>query len=157
MTKTLLPALAVLTVAAMTACSENAPEPVAIDTDVLIASASVWTPADITRDLEVDGATRQQIEASLSTLHTTMLELRARHETAAALDGEAREVYMETLQQDVQAIHEEHRALWDSLDPAVRETLHERLHERMHEHDDGALKSFHARMRRLHGDQHGHN
>lgn len=155
--KMLLPTLAVLAVAATTACSENAPEPVAVDAQALIASAEAWTPADITRDLPVDATTRQQIEAGLSTLHAAMLELRARHETAATLDGDAREAYMDTLHEDVQTIHEEHRSLWDSLDPAVRDALHERLHERMHEHDGAESKSFHARMRRMHGDQHGHN
>ncbi|MGH7446321.1 MAG: hypothetical protein ACRELT_02095, partial [Longimicrobiales bacterium] len=64
--------------------------------------------------------------------------------------------YMADLKADAQALHEQHRTLWDSLDPAVRETLATRLHERMRDHHgDDSMKSLHERMRRMHGRDHG--
>ncbi|MGH7448066.1 MAG: hypothetical protein ACREK1_04930, partial [Longimicrobiales bacterium] len=94
MRNTLLTTLATLAVAAATACSEAASEPTAVETEALVASATAWTPADLTRDLQVDDATRQQIEAGIQALHTSMLELRGRHETAQTLEGDARAAYM---------------------------------------------------------------
>lgn len=157
MRKALFPAVAILVMAATTACSGPASEPTAVDTAALIETADAWTPAAVTSDLQVDEATRQEIEAGLRTLHASLLDLRARHEAAEALDGSARAAYMAELEEEVRAIHEQHKALWDSLDPAVREALAARLHERMREeHDDPSMKSLHERMRRLHGDGEGH-
>lgn len=129
----LLVTLATLAVVATTACSEAGSEPAAIEMEGLVASAALWTPADLTRDLPVDDATRQEIDAGLRTLHASLLEL----------DGR------ELTEEDARSIHEQHAALWDSLDPDVRETLAARLHERMH--DDEGMESLHERMRRLHG------
>jgi hypothetical protein len=151
----LLPMVATLTLAATTACSEAASEPTAVQTEALVASAHSWTATDLTRDLQVDEATRRKIEAGVQALHTSMVELHARHEALATLDGEARAAYAANLQADMQELHEEHRSLWESLDPAVRETLAARFHDQMREHDVGAMKSMHERMRRLHGGEHG--
>jgi hypothetical protein len=147
--------LATFAVAALTACSEAASEPSAVETEALIATAAAWTPADLTRGLQVDDATRREIEAGVTALHAAMLDLHARHEKAGTLEGGARAAYMAELQADVETIHEQHRALWESLDPAVREALAERFHERLHEQDDGPTKSLHERMRRMHGGNDG--
>jgi hypothetical protein len=50
MRNVLLPALTALAAAATTACFDTAPQPVAVDTDALIAPSWAWTPSDITRD-----------------------------------------------------------------------------------------------------------
>lgn len=134
----LLVTLATLVVVATTACSDAGSEPAAIEPEGLVASASSWTPADLTRGLEVDDATRQEIDAGLRTLHASLLELDGRELTA----------------EDARAIHQQHAALLDSLDPDVRETLTARLHERMHEHEDDRMASLHERMRRLHRGAH---
>lgn len=156
MKHTLLRTLAALAVAAMTACSEAASEPTAVQTEAPLASATAWTPEDLTRDLQVDDATRQQIEAGIQALHTSLIELHRRHETVQTLAGEAREAYVADMKADMQELHEQHSALWNSLDPSVQETLAARLHERMGEHHDGeTTSSLHERMRRLHGGDHG--
>jgi hypothetical protein len=147
----LIPTLSVLTLAATTACSEAASEPTAVDTAGLVATATDWTPSDLTRDLPVDEQTRRQIEAGVQALHASMVELHARHENVEALEGEARAAYVAELKADMQEIHEEHSALWESLDPAVRETLAARFHEQMREHQGGTMKAVHDRMRQLHG------
>lgn len=134
----LLVTLATLAVVATTACSDAGSEPAAIEVEGLVASAASWTPADLTRDLPVDDATRQTIDAGLRTLHASLLEL-----DAAALTEE-----------DVRALHEQHAALWESLDPDVRELLTARMHERMRAHEDDGMASLHERMRRLHGGAH---
>jgi hypothetical protein len=61
---------------------------------------------------------------------------------------------MEDLQADMQTLHEQHKALWDSLDPAVQQTLTSRLHEQMRKHDNDDTSSLHERMRRMHGGDH---
>jgi hypothetical protein len=149
--------LATLAVAATAGCSETGSQPpTAVETEAVIASASAWMPSDLTRDLQVDNATRQKIEAGVQALHAAMLAVHERYEKAETLKGNARVTYMDDLNADIQSVHEQHRALWDSLDPEVRETLAARLHERMRNHDDdGALKSSHERMRRMHGGDHG--
>ncbi|MGH7481565.1 MAG: hypothetical protein ACRELV_05375 [Longimicrobiales bacterium] len=155
MKHSLFPALATLALAATTACSDAASEPIAVDTEALVASATAWTPSDLTRDLQVDDATREKIEAGLQALHASMVELHDRHETAQTLKGEARDAYVADLKADMQELHEQHRALWESLDPAVKEALAARLHQRMREHDGETASSLHERMRRLHGGDHG--
>ena len=150
-----LPILATLTLAATTACSEAVSEPTAVETEALVASATAWTPGDLTRNLQVDEVTRRKIEAGVQSLHASMVELHARHERVETLEGEARAEYVAHLKADMQELHEEHRALWESLDPAVRETLAARFHEQMREHDAGPMKAIHERMRRLHGGDHG--
>lgn len=150
----LITTLATLAVAATTACSESASEPTAVETEVLLASATAWTPADLTRDLPVDDATRQKIEAGVRSLHTSMLELHGRHEKAQTLEGEARAEYVADVKADMQELHEQHKLVWDSLDPEVRQLLASRLHERMEAHGDGAMRSLHERLKRLHGGDH---
>lgn len=147
--------LVTFVVAAATACSETTPEPTTVETRALIASASTWTPSELTRDLEVDDATRQEIEAGVQALHASMVDVHERHRKAANLEGDARVAHMADLDADVRALHEQHKALWGSLDPAVREALATRLHERMDDHDDGTLTSLHERLRRMHGGDHG--
>lgn len=151
---TLLTTFVTVAAAAITACSEAAPEPTAVETEALIASASGWTAADLTRDLPVDAATRQQIEAGVQALHTSMLALHGRYESAQALEGDARAAYMTEIRADIRTLHEQHSALWDSLDPEVRQLLAARLHERMRDHEDGSMKALHERMRRMHGGDH---
>jgi len=155
MRHTLLPALAILGLAGIAACSKGSSEPTAVETVALLATATDWTPSDLTRDLQVDDATRQEIEAGVQALHASLIELHGRHETVETLEGAEREAYVAELEADMQALHEQHSALWDSLDPAVKETLAARLHERMREHSDEAASSLHDRMRRLHGGDHG--
>jgi hypothetical protein len=140
--------------AATTACSEGASEPTAVQTEALIASASAWTPSDLTRDLKVDDATRQAIEAGMKELHASMLDLHERRRQAETLEGDARAASLDDLEADVQALHARHLELWNSLDPDVREMLASRFHERVDEHDGGPGKSLHERMRRLHGGGH---
>ena len=82
--------LAVLALAAATACSEAASEPTTVETEALIASAATWTPSDLTRGLRVDDATRQRIEAGVQALHASMLELHERHRKVEDLEGAAR-------------------------------------------------------------------
>jgi hypothetical protein len=147
--------LAVLALAAATACSEAASEPTTVETEALIASATTWMPSDLTRGLQVDDATRQKIEAGVRALHASMLDLHERHGKAEDLEGAARAAYMADLQADIGALHEQHKALWESLDPAVREALASRFHERMDDHGDGTMKSLHERLRRMHGGDHG--
>jgi hypothetical protein len=149
----LITTLATLAVAT-TACSEAASEPTAVETEALLASATAWTPSDLTRDLPVDDATRQKLEAGVQSLHASLLEMHARHERAHALEGDARDAYLAEVKAEMQELHEQHRVLWDSLDPAVRETIASRMHERMAAHDRGALKSLHERMKRMHGGDH---
>ena len=136
------------------ACSEAASEPTAVDTEALVATAADWSPANITRDLPVDAVTQQRIDAGVQAMHASMLELHERHAAAATLEGAAREAYLAELTADMQTLHEEHSALWDSLDPAVQETLAARFHEQMRAHhgDDGI--SLHERMRRMHAGKH---
>lgn len=154
MRRNLLPTLA-LALAATTACAEAASEPTAVATDAMLASVTAWTPADLTRNLQVDDATRQEIEAAVGALHASMVELHERHEHAATLQGTARDEYLADLHADMQELHEQHTTLWESLDPAVKEILAARIHERMREHhDDDSMRSFHERMRRLHGSDH---
>jgi hypothetical protein len=150
----LITILAAAAVAATTACSEAATQPTAVETEALIASATAWTPSDITRGLQVDEATRQKIEAGVQSLHTSLLALHERHENAQTLEGDARAAYMTDIHENMIALHEQHKVLWDSLDPAVRETIATRLHEQMRHHDDDAANSIHERMRRLHGGDH---
>jgi hypothetical protein len=150
----LLTTLASLAVISTTSCSEAASEPTAVQTEALVASAAAWQPADITRDLQVDDATRRKIEGWIESLHASLLEMHERHETSASLEGDARAAYMEDLQADMQTLHEQHKALWDSLDPAVQQTLTSRLHEQMRKHDDDDTSSLHERMRRMHGGDH---
>lgn len=145
----LFPALAVLTLAA-TACDDAASEPTSIETEALIATASQWTPSDVTAELQIDDATRQKLDAGLGAMHASMLELHRRHEVARTLEGDARVAYMDDLDADMRALHEQHQELWSSLDPDVRDALTTRLHEQMREHHDGMMRSFHERMRRLH-------
>ncbi|HSK19205.1 MAG TPA: hypothetical protein VK912_08695 [Longimicrobiales bacterium] len=151
----LLTTIATLAVISTAACSEAASEPTAVDTEALVATAADWTPADLTRDLPVDAATQQRIDAGIQAMHSSMLELHARHATAGTLEGAARAAYLEELGADMQALHEQHRALWDSLDPAVQETLASRFHEQMRDHhgDDEAM-SLHDRLRSMHGSDH---
>lgn len=130
--------LATLALAGLTACSDAAPEPAALEAEALVASAAGWTPAVLTTDLPVDDATRQRIEDGLRDLH----------ESLVALDGR------ELTREDAEAIHAKHAALWDSLDPEVRDLLAARLHERMRAHDGDAMESLHERMRALHGGVH---
>lgn len=145
-------AIAAITTAA---CSEAASEPTAVSTETLVASATDWTPADLTRDLPVDAATQQRIDAGVQAMHASMLELHARHATAATLEGAARDAYLADLEGDMQALHEQHRQLWDSLDPAVQETLASRFHEQKGaQHGDDEAMSLHERMRRMHGGGH---
>lgn len=155
MRHTLIPTLATLALAATTACSEAASEPTAVETEALLATATAWTPADITRDLQVDEATRQKIEAGVQALHASMIELHARYEAVENLAGEARAGYEAALETDVRELHAQHGALWNSLDPEVREALAARLHARMREHEDETTTSLHERMRRMHGGDHG--
>lgn len=145
--------LAIIAVAATTACSEAATEPTAVQTEALIASAAEWSPADLTRDLDVDDATRQEIERGIESLHAAMLDLHERYQAAERLDGAARAEYAAALQTDVEALHGRHRALWNSLDEDVRDALAAQFHARMADHD-GPMKSLHERMRRLHGGGH---
>lgn len=152
MRNALVAAVATLAVAATTACSEAASEPTAVETEALVATATSWTPSDLTHDLPVDDATRQQIEDGLRSLHASLLELHGRHETARTLEGEARAAHLDEMKADMEALHEQHRAVWDSLDPAVKELLAARLHERMREHHDDATSSHHEQMREHHGD-----
>jgi hypothetical protein len=154
MRKTLLPTVAVLLLAGTTACSEATSEPTAVQTEALVASAPAWTPSDLTRDLQVDEATRSRIEAGIQALHASMIELHGRHATAGTLEGEARAAYVADMKTEMQAIHEQHSALWDSLDPEVQAALAARIHERMSEHDDETTSSLHERMRRMHGGDH---
>lgn len=146
MKNVLLPALAVL---ALTACSEAASEPTAVDTEALVATASAWTPSDITRDLDVDAATRQKIDEGLRSLHTSLMEMHERHQTLHGLEGEAREAYAAEIEADMRELHAQHSELWDSLDPDVQAALAARLHERMEDHGEAA-GSLHERMRRMH-------
>jgi hypothetical protein len=143
----------VLTFALTSACSEAGSQPpTAVETQALVASTPSWDPADLTRDLQVDDATRRDIEAGVQALHASMLAVNARFEKGETLAGEARAAYMADLQTELQALHEQHTALWESLAPEVREALAARLHEHMREPgNDGALQSFHERMRRMHG------
>ena len=150
----LITTLATLAVAAVTACSESASEPTAVETDLLLASATAWTPADLTRDLPVDDATRQKIEAGVQSLHASMLELHGRHETAQTLAGEARAEYVADLKADMLKLHEQHRTVWATLDPEVRQLLASRLHERLDAHGDGAMRSLHERLKRMHAGDH---
>lgn len=155
MRRTLIPTLAALTLAATTACAEAASEPTAVETDALLASVTAWTPADLTRDLQVDDATRQEIEAAVRALHASMIELHDRHEKAGTLDGAARDAYLADLHADMKELHEQHIVLWESLDPEVRTVLAARMHERMREHHgDETANSLHERMRRMHGGDH---
>jgi hypothetical protein len=151
----LLTTLATLAAISTAACSEAASEPTAVYTEALVATAADWTPADLTHDLPVDAATQQRIDAGIQAMHTSMLELHERHATAGTLEGVARDAYLADLAADMQALHAQHRALWDSLDPAVQETLASRFHEQMRDHhgDDDAM-SLHDRMRRMHGGDH---
>lgn len=147
--------LAVLAAISTAACSEAASEPTAVDTETLVATAADWTPADLTRDLPVDAATQQRIDADVQAMHASMLEVHERHATAGTLEGAARDAYLADLAADMAALHEQHSVLWDSLDPAVQEMLASRFHEQMREQHgvDGAM-SLHDRMRRLHGGDH---
>lgn len=155
MRRTLLPTLAALTLAATTACAEAGSEPTAVETDALLASVTAWTPADLTRDLQVDDATRQRIEAGVQALHASMIELHDRHQKAAPLEGAARDTYLADLHADMKELHEQHIELWESLDPEVRKVLAARMHERMREHHgDETANSLHERMRRMHGGDH---
>lgn len=146
--------LAVLALAVTTACSERASEPTAVQTEALIASSAEWTPADFTRDLPVDDATRERIETGVRTLHAAMLDLYARHEKAETLEGDARSAFMMELEADVRALHEQHVALWNSLDADVREALAARFHAQMDDHHGGPMKSLHDRLRSTHGGDH---
>ena len=151
----LLTTFATLVVISTAACTDSASEPTAVDTEALVAAAADWTPANLTRDLPVDAATQQRIDAGIQTMHASMLELHARYATAGTLEGAAREAYLAELSADMQALHEQHGALWNSLDPAVQQILASRFHEQMREHhgDDDAM-SLHERMRRMHGGRH---
>jgi hypothetical protein len=155
MRHTLITILGTAAVAATTACSEAATQPTAIETEALIASAAAWTPSDLTRDLQVDETTRQKIEAGVQSLHTSLLALHERHVRAQNLEGDARAAYLTDIQEDMIAVHEQHKVLWDSLDPAVRETLATRLHEQMRDHGGDDTGSLHERLRRMHGGDHG--
>lgn len=150
----LITTLATVAVATLTGCSEAATQPTAIETEALLASATSWTPSDITRDLQVDDATRQKIEVGVRALHTSLLAMHERHETAQKLEGDARAASMDAIHEDMHALHEQHVVQWNSLDPAVRETLAARLHEQMRKHGDDDIMSFHERMRRMHGGKH---
>lgn len=150
----LITILGTAAVAVTTACSEAATQPTAVETEALIASATAWTPSDLTRGLQVDDATRQKIEAGVQSLHTSLLALHERHESAQNLEGDARAAYLTGIHEDMIALHEQHKVLWDSLDPGVRETLATRLHEQMRHHGDDDNGSLHERMRRMHGGDH---
>ncbi|MGH7444186.1 MAG: hypothetical protein ACREKM_04895 [Longimicrobiales bacterium] len=142
-------ALAVLALSAA-ACNDDGSGATAIETEALVASATDWTPSDVTAGLQVDDATRQELDAGLRAMHASMLELHRRHEVALTLEGDARVAYLDDLDSDMRVLHEQHQELWSSLDPDVRDALATRLHEQMREHDDGMMQSFHERMRRLH-------
>ena len=147
--------IATLAAISIAACSEASSEPTAVDTEALVAMSADWTPADLTHDLAVDAATQQKIDAGLQAMHASMLELHERHATAGTLEGAARDAYLADLAADMQSVHEQHRALWDSLDPAVQETLASRFHEQLRDHHgaDDAM-SLHDRLRRMHGGDH---
>jgi hypothetical protein len=154
MRHTLLTSLAALAVAAATGCSEPASDLTGVEADAMVASAETWTPADITRDLPVDAATRERIEAAVQTFHASLLALHDRHEAGQQLDGAAREDFMAQLHEDARELHTQHQALWDSLSPEVREILSSRFHAQMHP-DDEQGTSLHERMRKMHGGDHG--
>lgn len=150
----LRPAVVMLGFVTGTACSDGALQPTSIESEALVASAPDWQPADITQGLQVDAATREQIDAAVRTLHASLLDLHARYETARTLAGAEREAYRTALEADLQTLHEEHEALWSSLDPGIRSTLAARIHAQMDAHDDGSMQTLHERMRRLHGGAH---
>ena len=147
--------IATLAMISAAACTEASPEPTAVDTETLVATAADWTPADLTSDLPVDAATQQRIDAGVQAMHASMLELHERHAAAGTLEGAARDAYLADLGEAMQAVHEQHRELWESLDPAVQETLASRFHEQMRDyHGDDDAMSLHDRMRRMHGGDH---
>jgi hypothetical protein len=158
-----VPILVLATLAAA-ACSERAPEPLSPDVEALVASAPDWTPAELARDLAVDDATRQEIEATLGDVHEAMAAFHERHRVALTLEGEARETYLEELHADAVSFHEQHREIWEGLDADVREQLHARMEAHGHQtpaheagnhgglqHDEATMRSMHERMRKLHG------
>ena len=149
----LLTSVAALAILAVSGCSETATELTGVEADAMVTSAADWTPADITRDLPVDEATRLRIDSAVGSFHASLLELREWHIAGQRLDGAEREEFMNQLHQDVLALHTRHEAIWESLTPEVQETLMRRFHEEMH--GDGSGASLHQRMRRLHGGDHG--
>jgi hypothetical protein len=150
MRNVLLPAVAMFALVGTTACTKAASEPAGVDTEALVESASAWTPSDITRDLAVDGATRQRIEDALTSLHTSLKEMHERHQAVHGMEGEARAAQVAELEAEMQRLHEQHKALWDSLDPDVQKALAARLHERMADHHGEEAGTLHERLRRLH-------
>jgi hypothetical protein len=151
----LLAAHAVLAASVLTACSDaNVAQPASLETAALISSAPAWQPSDITADLQLDERTRAQVDATLGAMHAAMLDLHARHEAALALDGHARTAALDALDADIRALHEQHHALWDALEPEVAAALATRIHEKMGEHGGSAMQSLHERMRRLLGGSH---
>ena len=153
--RNVLPTTLAIVVMATTACSEAATQPTAVETEALLATSTEWTPIDLTRDLQVDDATRAKIEAGVQALHTSMLELHERYEGAQSLEGDARAAQIDDIEADLRALHEQHIGLWNSLDPAVKKTLAERMHEQMRNHHADDAGSLHDLMRRLHGGDHG--
>jgi hypothetical protein len=146
--------IALMTVGTV-ACAETTPEVMSPDIEALVASSPEWTPADVTRDLPMDEAMRQELETALGSLHATMLELHRRHEVAETLEGDARSDYLAALHADATALHAQHKATWVALDPALAEQVKARLHERMRaQHDDSEMTSIHERIRRHHGAAH---
>lgn len=154
MRHTLLISLAALAVAAATGCSERASDLTGVEADAMVASAAAWTPEDITRDLPVDSATRDRIEAAVQSFHASLLALHDRHEDGQQLEGAAREEFMARLHTDARELHTQHQALWDSLTPEVREILSSRFHAQMHPGEEPGT-SLHERMRKMHGGDHG--
>jgi hypothetical protein len=148
--------LATLAAISITACSEAASAPTAVQTESLVATAADWTPLELTRNLQVDAATQERIDEAVRTMHASMLALHERHATAETLDGSARDAYLADLTADMQALHEQHTTLWESLDPAVQETLARRFHEQMRDqHGEEGTQSLHERMRSMHDGDHG--
>ena len=151
----LLSALAVFAASVMTACSDaDGAQPTSIETEALVASAPTWQPTELTADLQVDARTRAQIDEALGAMHAAMLDLHDRHEAALALEGDARDAALDALDDDIRALHEQHHALWDVLEPEVAAALGARIHERMADHGGTAMQSLHERMRRLLGGTH---
>lgn len=150
MNRSLIPALAVV---AVVACAESAPEPMSpADEAASSAAAASWAAAEITRDLPVDEATRQELTAALDELRPSILELQRQHEAAGTLEGDRREAVLARLHEDAMSLHERHTDLLASLDPAVAQELMVRVHEKMRaDHDGMDHGTLHERMRRLHG------
>jgi hypothetical protein len=150
-----LPTTLAILIMATSACSEATTQPTAVETEALLATSTEWSPIDLTRDLQVDDVTRANIEAGVQALHTSMLDLHERYESAQSLAGDARAAQIDDIEADLRALHEQHIVLWNSLDPAVKKTLAERMHEQMGNHHADDAGSLHDRMRRLHGGDHG--